>query len=254
MTTRLAPLFANDGTCSICMADTTFEARAEWLRDNYICRGCGSIPRQRALIRVLNVVRPMWRNLLVHENSPTRISEFFSKQCPGFSYSYYFEDVPLGHEKGHQRCENLEQLTFRDDQFDLFITQDVMEHVFAPQEAFSEIMRVLKPGGLHLFTTPKHKRLPQSRPRARLTEGRVEYLMDAQYHESPVSDGRSLVTWDYGADFEDLVGAWSGYLTSTFVLRDRRLGLDGEYLDVFVTAKIPVNHVRSSPKKGVGDQ
>jgi hypothetical protein len=101
----------------------------------------------------------------------------------------------------------------------------------------------LKPGGIHLFTAPKHKNLLKSRPRAKLIEGSIEYLLEAQYHGNPVGDGRSLVTWDYGADFEDLVKAWSGYLTSTFVLRDRRRGLDGEYLEVFVTAKIPVNHI-----------
>jgi 2-polyprenyl-3-methyl-5-hydroxy-6-metoxy-1,4-benzoquinol methylase len=48
-------------------------------------------------------------------------------------------------------------MTFGTEQFDLFITQDVMEHVFRPRLAVKEIMRVLKTGGAHIFTAPKHK-------------------------------------------------------------------------------------------------
>jgi hypothetical protein len=57
------------------------------------------------------------------------------------------------------------------------------------------------------------------------------------FHGNPVGDGRSLVTWDYGDDFEDLLTKWSGYPVKTYVTRDRNLGLDGEYLEVFVCRK-----------------
>jgi hypothetical protein len=58
---------------------------------------------------------------------------------------------------------------------------------------------------------------------------------------NPIGDGKSLVTWDYGADFENLVNVWSGYLTSTYVIRDRHMGIDVEFLEVFVTIKDAVN-------------
>jgi 2-polyprenyl-3-methyl-5-hydroxy-6-metoxy-1,4-benzoquinol methylase len=50
------------------------------------------------------------------------------------------------------------------------ITQDVMEHVFDPHHAFKEIARTLKPGGLHIFTTPIYG-MPRSRVRARVRDG-----------------------------------------------------------------------------------
>ncbi|MGQ0519368.1 class I SAM-dependent methyltransferase, partial [Bacillus sp. D-CC] len=50
------------------------------------------------------------------------------------------------------RCENLEDMTFQNESFDLFITQDVFEHVMEPKKAFKEIERVLKPGGALLYT------------------------------------------------------------------------------------------------------
>jgi hypothetical protein len=53
------------------------------------------------------------------------------------------------------------------------------------------------------------------------------------------------VTCDYGADFDQLAQQWAGFSTSTIILRDRRRGIDGEHLEVFVTAKDPVNAVPS---------
>lgn len=236
----MTALFSNTGYCILCDSQTTFHAEGSWLRDQYVCAQCRSIPRQRALVEVLRIVRPIWRMLRIHESSPS--SEFFLRAARHYTYSFYFDNVPPGSHKDGLRCETLERLTFPNESFDLFITQDVLEHVFDPAAAFREIMRVLKDGGMHVFTTPKHKNLLQSRPRARLTGEKIEHLMDPQFHGNPIGDGKALVTWDYGADFEDLVAIWSGYLTSTYVLRDRNLGIDGEYLDVFVTVRNKTNH------------
>ncbi len=70
----------NQGYCSVCMRSTRFVARNPWLRDHYLCEGCKSIPRQRALIEVLNFFRPNWRSLQIHESSPS--ISFFAQQCP----------------------------------------------------------------------------------------------------------------------------------------------------------------------------
>lgn len=228
-------LFQNDGRCPICMKKTTFVAEQEWLRDFYFCTQCRTIPRQRALIQILNQISPQWKNLSIHESSPSL--EFFKNYCPGYTLSFYYENVPLGSHHEGNRCEDLEQLTFPDECYDLFITQDVMEHVMHPCIAFKEIERVLKPGGLHIFTAPKHKQIPYSYPRAQLINNIVYHLRPPVYHGNPIGDGRSLVTWDYGSDFEELVTMWSGCSVSTYVIRDRYFGIDGEFLEVFVQKK-----------------
>ena len=73
------------------------------------------------------------------------------------------------------RCENLENLTFSDNTFDIFITQDVFEHIFDPITASKEIMRVLKPGGSHVFTTTKHKNSKNFMQRASKNGTTLEY-------------------------------------------------------------------------------
>ncbi len=229
-------VLVNDGHCAICQSEARFVASNEWLRDHYLCSRCGTIPRQRATAEVLNLVRPGWRGLTIHESSPC--INFYAEQCAGYTYSFYFEGVPPGSRKDGHLCENLESLTFADCTFDVFITQDVLEHVFNPDRVVREIMRVLKPQGVHVFTAPKHKHLSRSCRRARLREdGTVEHLLPAEYHGNPIGDGSSLVTWDYGSDFDDLLMSWAGYVVSDYVLRDHARGIAGEYLDVFVMRK-----------------
>ena len=227
------------------MNDTRFVAKNEWLRDHYFCESCHSIPRQRALVEVLSYFRPHWRLLEVHESSPS--VRFFAEQARKYSCSFFYEDVPRGTlGAGGIQCQDLENLTFANGMFDIFITQDVLEHVFNPDKALREIMRVLRTDGIHIFTAPKHKHLLKSYPRAKMIDGSIEHLYEPNYHGNPIGDGRSLVTWDYGSDFDDLIATWSGYCTSNFIIRNRAHGIDGEYLDVFVTCKEPVNRMGPS--------
>lgn len=232
----------NGGFCPVCRKSTRFVSHDPWLRDHYVCVRCGSVPRHRALAEVLERLAPRWRRLRVHESSPGL--SLFSEQCRRYSCSSFEEGVKPGETVDGRRCENLEALTFPGESFDVFITQDVLEHVYHPDRALREVMRVLAPGGLHVFTAPKHRTRLVSRPRVELRpDGTLLHLEPAEYHGNPIGDGRSLVTWDYGADFDDLIRAWSGYEVSTYVLRDRALGIAGEFLEVFAIRKDEANRI-----------
>jgi SAM-dependent methyltransferase len=215
--------------------NTFFQINGPWLRDEYLCLHCRSIPRQRHLQYVLDTQFPGWENLVIHESSPT--NNLVARWCSQYSSSQYFDGVRSGALVDEVRCENLECLSFADDSIDLFITQDVFEHVFHPELAVCEIRRVLKPGGAHIFTVPKLGWIPLSEPRARLSASGIEYLKEASYHGNPVGDGRALVTWDYGADFERLIDGWSGLSTAVYAEANRAIGVDGEFRDVFVSRK-----------------
>lgn len=45
------------GYCPVCNAPTVYYAQDPWLRDNYRCIRCKSIPRQRALMMVLHAMQ-----------------------------------------------------------------------------------------------------------------------------------------------------------------------------------------------------
>jgi hypothetical protein len=43
------------GFCPIRESPTNFRIIGKWLRDKYLCSGCESIPRQRAIINILQI-------------------------------------------------------------------------------------------------------------------------------------------------------------------------------------------------------
>jgi len=226
------------GYCTICECDVWFCETGPWLRDQYLCLRCKSIPRNRALIKVLNDHFPEWRTLRIHESSPGGASsDKIRAECKQYVASQFFRDVPRGQCKDGQRSEDLEELTFADESFDLVITQDVFEHVLRPDRAFAEIARTLKPGSAHVYTVPYY--------RGRKTVVRAEpdgkdgtrYLMEPDYHGNPIDAKGSLVITEWGDELCDFVFRCSRMTTSIFNFYDPRLGLKGEFLDVLISRK-----------------
>src|SRR5699024_368717 len=97
----------------------------------------------------------------------------------------YFPRAEPGTTISGYRNENLENLTYPDEQFDLIITQDVLEHIANPSNAFREIARVLRPGGRHVFTIPWYP-AAKTRTRALKKQGRIVHLVEPERHGNPV--------------------------------------------------------------------
>ena len=190
------------GFCSCCMRKTIFVSHHYWLRDHYKCIFCNSIPRQRALMRVLEKEMPEWRKMKIHESSPSG-SNFntFKQQCKDYSYSYWYNSKALGEPLGKNVTnQNLEELLFENESFDIFITQDVLEHVDYPKKALIEINRVLKVGGVHIFTTPIYP-FAKTRARIEMKGGFRKSILPEIYHENPICGKGALVTYDWGGIF-----------------------------------------------------
>src|SRR5688572_29589360 len=119
------------GYCPICERRVFFIKKDKWLRDNYLCSKCSSIPRFRALIDTIKRFYPDFENLVIHESSPNNgaSSNFLKRRCKQYSSSQFFDDVPRGEYKNGHRSEDLSALTLPDNSVDLLITQDVFEHV-----------------------------------------------------------------------------------------------------------------------------
>ena len=229
----------NTGWCPICETRTLFVWTGDFLREYYRCVRCFSIPRWRAVIHVLGVQFPRWRDLSIHESSPAgAASTKIQAGCKAYLPTHFWPDVSPGESKYGIRCEDLERQTSPDESFDLVVTQDVFEHVLQPAKAFAEVARTLKPGGAHLFTVPTYPGR-QSVVRAEPGPEGIRHLLPEVYHGNPISDEGSLVVTDWGDDLVDYVYEHSGLTTTVNLVRDRRLGLDGTMLEVFVSRKRP---------------
>jgi hypothetical protein len=228
---------ATRGYCPICRRKTIIIQFGPMAREHFLCVFCGSNPRQRALITVLNLISPSWPTQRIFESSPGGISsDLLREECPGYQMAHYFPDVPGGASQNGVRCENLESLTFPDEQFDLLVTQDVMEHVLNPAKGFQEIRRVLKPGGFHIFTVP-YNHQGRTVVRALETHRGLRHLDKAIYHGNPVDPAGSLVTVDWGNDLPEYVYTVSGMVTTVYCLADKQLLPGVEPLEVFVSRK-----------------
>ena len=230
------------GECPICESEATFSSKHSWLRDHFHCSRCGSIPRERALMAVINQYFPDFRKLKIHESSPggRGVSVKLSREAAFYSSSHFFPNCELGavHEATGFRCENLEQLTFDDNEFDLFITQDVMEHIYAPEKAFNEIARVLKPGGAHIFTVPLINKSKVSERWAELGEdGKPKFLFEPEFHGNPVDQAGSPVTMHWGYDIVRHIYDYSGMPTTMLTIDNLQMGIRAEYIEVLVSVK-----------------
>src|SRR6478735_3127278 len=121
------------GYCPICEKRVRFFAHGKWYREELRCGTCRSIPRERALMRVIQTIFPGWRTAAIHESSPANrgVSPKMLKECRNYIGSQYLPEKEPGSvcEDGYV-AQDLEAQTFADSSFDLVITQDVFEHIF----------------------------------------------------------------------------------------------------------------------------
>lgn len=125
---------------------------------------------------------------------------------------------------------------FSDNSFDLFITQDVMEHIFNPKKAFKEIARVLKPGGDHIFTAPLINKTKKSeRWASRNEDGELIYHHTPEYHGNPVDAKGALVTMHWGYDIAAFITEVAKTPTVICMIDNIDLGIRADYIDVIVS-------------------
>ena len=231
------------GYCPCCKQPTVFTSSHAWLRDHYKCSNCGSIPRNRQLIKTVSEYVSDLSKIRVYEaggSGPS--SEYLRRNAAEYTESQYWPDVRPGQKRKKVFCQDLESLTWPNDMFDLVITQDVMEHVFHPEKAFKEICRVLKPGGYHIFSVPIWKDLTKTVQRARMKDGAVEHLLDTVDH------GGFLVTFDWSYDILDMISESSKMVTRVHRDIDPYFGIEGEFLDVLVSQKVTGSVRAEKPK------
>lgn len=125
---------------------------------------------------------------------------YLRRSARSLAVSEYFPGIVAGSIHSGVRCEDVQCLTYPDASFDVVTHTEVLEHVADDARAFAQLRRVLRPGGIMLFTVPLHGGT-HTLERARLRDGVIEHLQPPVHHTDPLRGGRGILAFrDYGAD------------------------------------------------------
>ena len=175
------------------------------------CVRCGATAVHQALGRALHKhVGALADKDVCELSARGPLVRFLRRHVRSLALSEYFADVPPGSARAGVRCEDVLRLTYATASFDLVTHTEVLEHVSDDRRAFAELHRVLRDGGLMLFTVPL--RDGATLERARLGDREVEHLLPPMYHGDPVCGGAPILAFrDYGGDIvERLLAAGFG--------------------------------------------
>lgn len=243
------------GYCHVCGHRTVFYGYAPvdfpCKRNTLVCKVCGSCGRNRHLTRCILDAFPVGRSVASLKEWVGSFRGSIFQTCTsgaiadilrghdGFVASEYVDGAHSGDVVNGIRCEDLHRTSFADESLDLVITEDVLEHVADPRQAFLEIRRILRPGGYHIGTIPVNWQRETTASRAVVENGEIRHLMEPEYHGDPTRPKGILAFTEYGRDIAE---KWCGIIGPT--IEDKLHGdIAGElafgihYSCVFVSRK-----------------
>jgi SAM-dependent methyltransferase len=165
------------------------------------CLRCGATPIAMSLVSALLALVPDLRMATVFELSGRGpLYRFLRRHSQSVVGSQYVEGVAPGSSVAGVRVEDVQRLTFPANSFDICTSTEVFEHVADDRRGFAEVLRVLKPGGLFLFTVPIDLNA-NTRERAAIVGGKVVHFVPPEYHLDPASMQSPVLSFrDYGRD------------------------------------------------------
>ncbi len=193
------------------------EIRGFSRRESSHCRKCGSSLRSRSLAEAIMLSYPeskaiffidwvVWakaKKLTIAEiNYCGQLHQYLAIN-PGTKTSQYCESTlraRIANFLKGIRSEDISKLSYQSGSFDLVLHSEVLEHVDNVDKALKECRRILKPGGICVFTVPlimsrKTKRKARIDPATKS----VNYYDKPSFHGSGEED--NLVFWEFGGDF-----------------------------------------------------
>ena len=237
-------------------------------RDTLFCSNCGSSVRERALYTSLIINTTNLKEKKIHEFSPLISSHFFKVLSSNYNYSYskYLPNVDNGSLiKDNCLCMDIENIPLEDNSIDIAITMDIFEHLYNPDKAIKELYRILKDGGMYIFTVPIDMGF-NSTKKLELNSDKTKYLQDykpaiykgikdrnVEIHGNPdIPSEGSLVTHYWGYDIVDYIKKYTNFEVEIFNNNNiEKFGLTGIHNEVFICKKNNNIHTNISEFKKI---
>ncbi|MGK9477098.1 methyltransferase domain-containing protein [Melioribacter sp. OK-6-Me] len=187
-------------------------------RERLICPNCNLNNRMRLTYHIIKEIFPNFKEISVYATEQTTILfRLLQQKNPQIIGSEFLgSEVPPGHINHNGiRNEDFTSLSFRDEQFDLIISLEVLEHIPNYKKAIRESYRVLKKNGKFFFTVPFDRNEKKNLIRAVINQdGSINHILPPEYHGDPLgrTDG-CLCYYHFGWELLDELKA-AGYKTS----------------------------------------
>ncbi|MFZ1523007.1 MAG: methyltransferase domain-containing protein [Candidatus Saccharimonadales bacterium] len=189
------------------------EERIYNLREGYCCDECYSSARIQGLSACLSLMSNASNidgfikycndnDLDVAEiNSCANLHEKISKIKKLKFSEYYNETEQITNARSFQNIkhEDIMNLSYADSSFDLVLHSETLEHINNPEKAMQECLRVLKPGGVCVFTTP----VLWGRKTRKKFNDKGEIIKPLSYHGD--SNSQYPVLFEFGSDIAEIL-------------------------------------------------
>ena len=213
------------GHCPICAKPTVFEvntgamfADRPNLREGLRCGHCRLTARQRlvllAMSEEIRQLRPPLTGAMLEQS--TRLYRAAHARWPWLAGSEFLGENRVGGRHywwsthwwrwRRTRHESITSLSYPARSLSVLVHSDVLEHVYDTRQALRECARVLRQGGVLLFTAPFFAERTRSILRGRLhDDGRIEHLEPPEYHGDGMARGGIYTFHSFGWDFFELL-------------------------------------------------
>jgi SAM-dependent methyltransferase len=202
------------GHCAVCGEWTEFVDMSPSIRETYQCQICRASMRERVMAQAIVTMHgglrvdslkalaavPEFARLKIYEPGVSGAFRPYLRGLAGYENSFFWDGGRPGEVINGVPHQDLEQLSFADQSFDLVLSSDIFEHVRKPWDGFSEVHRILKPGGLHIFSIPLfHVADPHTVSRIDTSGPTDVDILERRYHGDG-RGGKSVVYTDFGSD------------------------------------------------------
>ena len=223
---RRTPNWREHLRCPRCLLNNRMRAAAGFLL---------SLSRSSDAIYLTEAVTPLFKVISHHRRHLTG--------------SEYLRDGTARGERNTQgiQHQDVSQLTFADESFDLIGSFEVLEHVPAYTQVLTEFYRCLRTGGTLLLTAPFLLWSQDTVVRATMDgSGKVTHLLPPEIHGDPLSEQGALCFYHFGWDLLDRMRS-GGFIEAGISLYwEPSYGYLGGHQFIITARKPPVRERRAA--------
>ncbi|BBO80270.1 hypothetical protein DSCO28_08360 [Desulfosarcina ovata subsp. sediminis] len=188
------------------------------------CLSCRASAVYMSIVSILREVAPEISSLDAYElSSRGPLFRYLITKAKTVTSSEYCPDVASGGFKNGIQIQDVQNLSYADKSFDICTSTEVFEHVPDDTKGFSEILRVLRPNGIFVFTVPLQNAYKTIERTILTANGEIQHLLPPEYHDDPIGEsGKILAFRTYGQDIiEKLLNA--GFTKAEIVIPEKQI-------------------------------